>query len=52
MPRGRRVPRPVPLRIAFGPPLDPRELQSRGSGDSAPARIASALHDAVAALPR
>ncbi len=52
MPRGRRVPRPVPLRIAFGPALDPERLAARGSGDSRPARIANALHDAVAALPR
>lgn len=52
MPRGRRMPRPVPLRIAFGPPLDPGEFASRGAGDTTPARIANALRDAVAALPR
>jgi hypothetical protein len=52
MPRGRRIPRPAPLRIAFGAPLDPGELASRGAGEAAPARISNALRDAVAALPR
>ena len=52
MPRGRRVPRPVPLRIAFGPSIEPEQLAARGAGDSKPVRIANALHDAVAALPR
>ena len=50
MPRGRRVPRPRPVRVVFGRPLDTARLEAVGQGDAAPARIASALHDAVAAL--
>jgi long-chain acyl-CoA synthetase len=50
MPRGRRVPRLTAVRIAFGAPLETSALAALG--EAAPARIASALHDAVAALPR
>jgi long-chain acyl-CoA synthetase len=52
MPRGRRLPRLTALRITFGPPLQPADLASGGADDSVPARIARALRDAVAALPR
>ncbi|HEX6981096.1 MAG TPA: AMP-binding protein [Alphaproteobacteria bacterium] len=52
MPRNARLPRPVPVRIVFGPPLSPGELAVRGHGASEPMRIVSALHAAVAALPR
>ncbi len=48
MPRGRRLPRPVPVRIAFGAPISPSAMASLDG----PAPIAQALHNAVAALPR
>jgi long-chain acyl-CoA synthetase len=48
MPRGRRVPRPTAVRIAFGAPLDPKTLVALDQ----PGQIVQALHDAVAALPR
>ncbi len=51
MPRTRRWPRLVPLQIAFGPPLDPKDLAARGEGDTDAARITAALHAAVVALP-
>jgi len=49
-PRWRRWPRPGRLRVRLGAPLDPRDLERRGAGDSAAERIAAALRDAVAAL--
>lgn len=51
LPRTRRFPRLAPLEIMFGDPLTPDELERRGHGADAHARIANALHDAVAALP-
>jgi hypothetical protein len=45
MPRGRAIPRPVPLSIAFGPAIAPMDL--RGT----PAQVAATLRDAVAVLP-
>ncbi len=48
MPRGRRVPRPTPVRITFGTPIDTAAL----STDAGPEQIAGALRAAVAALPR
>jgi len=52
MPRGRVVPRAVPVTVVFGRPLDPRRLAARGRGDDAAHRIAEALHAAVAELGR
>ncbi|MFQ5985578.1 MAG: lysophospholipid acyltransferase family protein [Alphaproteobacteria bacterium] len=50
LPRGRRLPRLRPLRVVFGAPLEPETLEASGEGKSPEARIASALHAAVAAL--
>jgi long-chain acyl-CoA synthetase len=50
LPRGRLIPRPARIRIIFGAPLDPAELQRQGEGDQPHQRIASALHDRVAEL--
>jgi len=52
MPRDARLPRRVPVQIVFGRPLSPGDLAARGHGLSEPLRIVSALHAAVAALPR
>jgi 1-acyl-sn-glycerol-3-phosphate acyltransferase len=51
LPRTRRLPRLVRLGIVFGEPLTPAELERRGRGADAHARIADALREAVAALP-
>ncbi|MEX2649542.1 MAG: AMP-binding protein [Alphaproteobacteria bacterium] len=50
LPRYRRWPRLVPLRLRFGPPLSPTELATRGQGETPAQRIADGLHRAVAAL--
>jgi long-chain acyl-CoA synthetase len=50
LPRTRRWPRLLPLTVTFGPSADVAELAREGSGESAEARIANALHDRVAAL--
>ncbi|MEE8334443.1 MAG: AMP-binding protein [Alphaproteobacteria bacterium] len=49
-PRDRRLPRVRRLRIVFGRPVTPATLSASGSGQTPEARIAEALHDAVAAL--
>jgi len=49
-PRDRRWPRVRRLGIVFGAPMMPDTLASRGEGETPEARIAAALHDAVAAL--
>ncbi|MBI3454084.1 MAG: AMP-binding protein [Rhodospirillales bacterium] len=48
LPRHRRLPRPTPISIVFGPAIDPRTL---GGGDATAQAIADALHDVIAALP-
>jgi long-chain acyl-CoA synthetase len=50
MPRERAWPRPHPVHIVFGPPLDPAVLAARAEGDTAEARITEGLRRAVAAL--
>jgi long-chain acyl-CoA synthetase len=50
LPPGRILPRPGRIRIAFGRPLDPRELERKGRGDRPHERITSALHDEMARL--
>jgi long-chain acyl-CoA synthetase len=50
MPRGRRVPRPRRICIAFGAPLAPDRLESRGTGERAEHRIADALRSEVLRL--
>ena len=50
MPRTRRWPRPHPIRVMIGAPLDPETLDARGRGESAEERVASALKAEVRAL--
>lgn len=50
LPRHRRWPRLVPLRLRFGPPLSPTDLAARAEGRTAAHRIAEGLRQAVAAL--
>ena len=50
MPRGRRVPRLVPVKIAFGPALEADALAEQGTGATPAERIVDALHTAVASL--
>jgi long-chain acyl-CoA synthetase len=50
LPRTRRWPRPHPIRIAFGSPLEPELLKGRGRGDTAEERVASAAEAAVREL--
>jgi len=52
LPPGRWVPRPGRIRIEFGAPLDPRELEKTGKGDQPHERITSALRDEMARLGR
>jgi long-chain acyl-CoA synthetase len=52
LPPGRLLPRPGHVRVVFGAPLDPRELEQRGKGDTPHERITSALHDELARLCR
>jgi long-chain acyl-CoA synthetase len=52
LPPGRVLPRPGRIRIAFGQPLDPRELQQKGKGDRPHERITNALYDEMARLGR
>jgi long-chain acyl-CoA synthetase len=48
-PVGRRLPRPHPIRVRFGRPLDPAQVAAEDIEDRR-RKIAEALHDAVAAL--
>ena len=48
MPRTRRLPRPRPVRVRFGPVIHPGRLNA--SAETEPAAIAATLRDAVAAL--
>lgn len=50
LPLGSLMIRPRKVTLTFGPPCDPRELAQQGQGDTAPARIANALQQRVAAL--
>jgi long-chain acyl-CoA synthetase len=50
LPPGRLLPRRARITVVFGPPLDPRDLASRGRGEDPAHRISDALRDAVAAL--
>jgi long-chain acyl-CoA synthetase len=52
LPRSRSLPRLRPIRVVFGEPLDPVELERQGRGEHAHERIAQALHDRVAELGR
>lgn len=50
MPVDASLPKLKPVTITFGQPCESRELDQTGAGESAAARIASVLHDRVAAL--
>ncbi|HYN38324.1 MAG TPA: 1-acyl-sn-glycerol-3-phosphate acyltransferase, partial [Rhodospirillales bacterium] len=50
MPRERAWPRPYPVRIVFGTPLDPAVLAAAGEGETDEARITDGLRRAVAEL--
>jgi 1-acyl-sn-glycerol-3-phosphate acyltransferase len=50
LPPGRTIPRPGRITVAFGPALDPAELDRKGAGREKRERIASALRDEVARL--
>jgi long-chain acyl-CoA synthetase len=50
LPRGAWRPRLRRMRVTFGRPLDPAELERRGTGRRPHERITEALHDEVAAL--
>ena len=50
MPRERHWPRPHPVRIIFGPPVDPGTLAAMGQGDTPEVRITEALRHAIAQL--
>jgi long-chain acyl-CoA synthetase len=47
---GRLLPRPKPLTIVFGEPMNARDLEALGAGDEPAERIMKALHDRVAEL--
>ncbi|MEA3300076.1 MAG: AMP-binding protein [Pseudomonadota bacterium] len=49
MPLGRRWPRLLPIRLTFGPPLDPLPLIAAG-GEAVPSRITEAVAARLAAL--
>jgi long-chain acyl-CoA synthetase len=49
-PPGRVLPRPRPIAVAFGEPLDPAELERQGEGEAAERRIADALRRHAAEL--
>lgn len=49
-PPGRIVPRPRPIRVAFGEALDPARLEQEGDGEEAAYRITSALRRHTADL--
>jgi long-chain acyl-CoA synthetase len=50
LPPGSWLPHPRSIRIAFGPPAEPSELEREGEGESPHERIASAVRTRVAAL--
>jgi 1-acyl-sn-glycerol-3-phosphate acyltransferase len=47
LPPGNIVPRPGNIRIEFGEPLDPHELEKQGEGDEPHERITNALQAAM-----
>ncbi|MFO1112820.1 MAG: AMP-binding protein [Rhodospirillales bacterium] len=49
-PRQRALPRLAPVTVTIHHPVDPRQLDERGSGKTAPQRIADALHHHLAGL--
>jgi long-chain acyl-CoA synthetase len=51
-PIGRRFPRPHPIRVVIGQPLDLEEMKRRGPGEKPYERITSALQDKVAEMAR
>ncbi len=50
LPRGTRIPRPVPIEVRVGAPVDPDQLEREGEGELRRDRLASGLHRRVAAL--
>ncbi|WP_207890344.1 AMP-binding protein [Rubrobacter taiwanensis] len=52
MPQGQILPRPHPVTVVFGEPLEPDELERQGEGDRPQDRITSALRERVAELGR
>src|SRR5262249_9781839 len=52
LPTGQLLPRPGPITVVFGQPLDAGDLEREGEGDQPAERIAHALHDRVAELGR
>lgn len=50
MPRSAALPRPHPVRIVFGKPVPPAEVEAAGSGDAPFQKVADMLHDRVAEL--
>jgi long-chain acyl-CoA synthetase len=50
LPRGQWWPRVYPITVTFGEPVDSHELARLGEGDQSHDRIATALHNRVAAL--
>ncbi len=50
MPRDRSWPRPHPVSVTFGPPVDREALQEAGEGEAADVRITDGLHRQVARL--
>ncbi|MBD3348107.1 MAG: AMP-binding protein, partial [Candidatus Eisenbacteria bacterium] len=51
-PVGRKFPGLHPIRVVFGDPLSPEDLEERGDGEEAPERIASALRASMIELAR
>jgi long-chain acyl-CoA synthetase len=51
-PIGRRFPRPHPVRVVIGQPLDLRVLEQRGDGAKAHEQIARVLQDRVTEMAR
>jgi long-chain acyl-CoA synthetase len=50
LPPGKFFPKPHPIRVVFGQPLDAWELKRKGRGEKLHEQIANALHDSVAKL--
>jgi long-chain acyl-CoA synthetase len=50
MPPGKVWPKPTKLKIVFGKPLDPRELEQQGEGEQPQDRIVQALYEHVEEL--
>ncbi len=52
MPVGQFMPRPGPITVVFGEPVQPEQLKEEGEGKAPQDQIASALHDRVERLGR